>query len=94
MDDSRVILPEGSGNPEQAGSGGAPTDAKFLAEIKKRAAACMHADQACDLVYFINNTVNAKACWRSWSCVEHGWGGHGAVPNCPVCRRQAEAEKP
>ena len=61
------------------------TDTELLDEIKKFAANCNHADQACALVYFINNSVNASAPWRSWKCKLHNYSGQGSVPQCPKC---------
>jgi hypothetical protein len=63
-------------------------DRELLAEIKKRAKECNHADDACDLVYFINNTVGANAPWRSWSCEKHHYGGHGPENQCPRCAEE------
>jgi hypothetical protein len=39
-------------------------DMRLLTEVKKRAALCKHADDACSLVYFINdNTQDSNAVW-------------------------------
>lgn len=60
----------------------------FLQDIIKQAAEVRHADQACNLVYFINNYVNAlEPAWRDWHCEKHGWGGDGAVKKCPRCAK-------
>lgn len=64
------------------------TDAEFLAEIKKRAVECTHADSACDLVYFINNACNADAPWRNWHCEKHNYSGSGAIPQCIKCKEE------
>ncbi len=61
------------------------TDAELLAEIKERAAKIVHADEACQLVYFVNNTVGADAPWRSWTCEKHHYSGHGPLNQCPKC---------
>ena len=64
------------------------TDAELLEEIKKRARECLHADSACGLVYFINNTVGADAEWRDWTCEEHHYTGSGPVNLCPECKEK------
>lgn len=65
------------------------TDAELLATIKEMARQCSHADQACQLVFFINNTVDAKhAYWRSWRCETHNYGGSGAISVCPMCPQE------
>jgi hypothetical protein len=64
------------------------TDVELLAEIKRKAKDCIHADQACSLIYFINNFTNADAPWRSWKCEQHHYTGHGAIPNCPKCKSE------
>jgi len=64
-------------------------DAELLKTIKLWAKMCTHADVACRLVYYINNTTNADAEWRNWSCPKHHYGGSGAVPECPICEREA-----
>lgn len=61
---------------------------EFLEEIKKRAKECSHADQACGLVYFINNTVKADTPWRNWHCEKHNYGGHGVISECPGCDKE------
>ena len=70
------------------------TDKELLDEIKKKAKECSHADDACELIYFINNIVNPKgAYWRSWICEKHGFSGEGAVPTCPACCLELTAPK-
>lgn len=67
------------------------TDAELLEIIKHKAKECRHADDACQLVYFINNTVEATGdgVWRSWACNVHHWSGSGPIPKCPDCLRYA-----
>lgn len=64
------------------------TDAELLKKIKLKAKNCLHADDACDLVYFINNATNAKAFWRNWECKKHHYAGNGPVSHCPECERK------
>jgi hypothetical protein len=59
----------------------AMTDEQLLEEIKRRARECVHADQACRLVYFINNTVDADAPWRD---------RQGVGDRAPECDRARE----
>lgn len=60
----------------------------FLQDIIKKAAEVRHADQACNLVYFINNYVNAlEPAWRDWRCEIHNWTGSGAIKKCPECAK-------
>lgn len=60
----------------------------FLQEIVKKAAECKHADDACSLVYYINNRVGApEPAWRNWHCDKHNCGGAGSIPKCSECER-------
>jgi hypothetical protein len=63
------------------------TDDELLEEIKRRAKKCKHADDACKLVYFINNTVNSDAYWRDWHCEKRHYTGTGSIPDCPRCKQ-------
>ena len=68
------------------------TEAEVWEEVKRRARECFHSDQASQIVYFINNELHHdNAPYRDWHCTKHGWGGHGAVPQCPVCEGTREA---
>jgi len=60
------------------------TDAELLAEIRRQAHGCKHADSACGLIYFINNHDGAGH-WRSWRCEKHNYSGSGAKFECPKC---------
>jgi hypothetical protein len=62
------------------------TESELWEEVKRRARACVHSDQAGQIVYLINNELHQDdAVWRDWHCKLHHWAGHGAVPHCPVC---------